>query len=88
MANAKTDSNQIPTMLGLLNSDGETPTLLKINPTTHGLDVSNGTSGSDVGRDTADHDDNQRTTMCATDANGAIIPLWINSSGQLLIKST
>lgn len=88
MVTSKTDNNGVATAFGVLNTDGETVTLLRANPTSHALDVSDGSSGSDIGRDTSKHDDDMRTSMCATDASGNIIPLWLNSSNQLLIKST
>ena len=75
-------------MLAMLNTDGTTITPIKATPSTHRLDVADGTSGSDAGRDTSAHDDNQRTTLLATDANGVIVTLWANSSGALLIKSS
>lgn len=75
-------------MTGVLNTDGVTPTNVKIDPTTHVLDSDDNTTGSDLGNDLADRDDNGRTTLIATDANSAIIPLYVNSSGQLLIDSS
>lgn len=88
MAQAKIDGNNIPTILGVLNTDGVTPTNPKINPSTHILDVEDNTTGSDFGNDLADRDENSKTTMIATDASGNIITLYVNSSGQLLIDST
>ena len=88
MANASRDNNNIPTMMGVLNTDGTTPTLIKIDPTTHVLDISDGTTGSDLGADIIERDDNSESTIAATDANGNIINLYVNSSGQLLIDST
>lgn len=88
MAEIKSDNNQISVISGVLNTDGDTPTMVKIDPTTHILDVSDGTSGSDFGDDIIARDNNGKTVMAATDANGNIINLYVNSSGQLLIKST
>ena len=87
MTNAKTDNNSVPVAQGVLNTDGATPTTLEANPTTHVLDVSDGSTGSDFGNDAAARDDNGRTTLTATDANGNIIPLYVDSSGNLLIDS-
>ena len=75
-------------MMGVLNTDGTTPTLTRIDPTTHVLDISDGTTGSDFGADIIVRDDNSETVLAATDANGNIINLYVNSSGQLLIDST
>lgn len=88
MTNAKLDNNSVPVAEGVLNTDGATPTQIKATPTTHVLDVADGTTGTDFGNDAAARDDNVKTTMLATDASGNIIPLYVNSSGQLLVKST
>ena len=74
--------------MGVLNTDGTTPTLIRIDPTTHVLDISDGTTGSDLGDDIIKRDDNSEPTFAATDASGNIINLYVNSSGQLLIDST
>lgn len=88
MTNAKRDNNSIPTIAGVLNTDGVTPTPVKATPSTHVVDVSDGTTGSDLGNDLADRDDNSEVGLIATDGSGNIIPLYVNSSGQLLVKST
>lgn len=86
MAEIKTDDNRVETMTGVLNTDGATPTAVKINPTTHILDVDTNAGGSDFGKDLAARDNSGRTTMIATDASGNIIPLYVDSSGKLLIS--
>lgn len=88
MTDAKRDNNMVPIILGVLNTDGLTPTPPQIDPTTHVLQVLDGTTGSDLGNDAAARDNNSVTTMTATDSNGTIIPLYVNSSGQLLIQTT
>lgn len=88
MTQAKRDDNSIPTKMGVLNTDGATPTLLKIDPSTHILQVSDGTTGSDFGADIAARDNNGEHVLIATDGSDNIITLYVNSSGQLLIKST
>ena len=88
MTNAKLDNNSVPVAEGVLNTDGAIPKMLEANPTTHVLDVANGTTGTDFGNDWAARDDNAKTTMLATDASGNIIPLYVDSSGNLLVKST
>lgn len=86
MAQAKRDNSGVTVIMGVLNTDGVTPTPVKVS-TSHILDVSNGSTGSDFGLDAADRDENSVTTMAATDALGNIIPLYVNSSGQLLIDT-
>lgn len=88
MTNAKTDNNSVPVSQGVLNTDGATPTSLEANPTSHVLDVGDGATGSDLGNDLADRDDNGRTTLTASDADGNAITLYVDSGGNLLIKST
>lgn len=88
MTDAPRDNNQIPVSEGVLNTDGVTPTAPQIDPTTHVLSTADGTSGSDFGNDAAARDNNGNPVMCATDTNGAIVPLYVDSSGNLLVKST
>jgi len=90
MAQAKRDNNFVTTMVGVLNTDGTTPTNVKINPTTHILDISDGTSGTDYGNEEAERDDNGVTTLIAVSSSDGTtpVPIYINSSGQLLTKST
>ena len=88
MANIKRDDNQIEVVAGVLNTDGTTPTLIKINPSTHVLAVSDGATGSDLGNDIAARDNNGNPVLIATDASNNIIPLYVDSSGNLLIKTT
>jgi len=88
MAEAKIDNNRIPTIQGVLNTDGVTPTNVKIDPSTHALFASDGSSGSDLGNDSAYRDNNGNPTLIATDVNNNIIPLYVNSSGHLMIQTT
>lgn len=41
MANAKHDQNRIPTLIGVSSTDGVSPTLVYVDPTTHRLYVDN-----------------------------------------------
>ena len=75
-------------MMGVLNTDGATPTIPKVDSSTHVLQISDGSSGSDFGNDWAARDNNGESVMLATDASGNIISLYVNSSGQLLIKTS
>ena len=90
MTEAKRDQNSIPVILGVLNTDGETPTPPTVDPTTHALGVSNGIGGSDLSGDIASRDENGITTMIVVSEVDGITPveLYVNSSGELLIKST
>lgn len=90
MSQIKTDDNQVETMAGVLNTDGATPMLVKINPTTHILAISDGTTGSDFGNDNAARDSNGRPVLLAvSSSDGATpVPLYVDSSGNLLIQTT
>jgi len=90
MATAKKDDNLINTMTGVLNTDGITITRIKINATTHILDVSDGTTGSDLGADNAVRDDNIVPVLIATSETDGSTPvqLYVDSNGKLLVDST
>lgn len=88
MAEQKYDDNQVPVLMGVLNTDGVTPTAVKATPSTNVINISDATTGSDLGKDLAARDNNGNPVAIATDANGTIINLYVNSSGQLLIDST
>lgn len=88
MTNEKRDSNNVPTMVGVLNTDGVTPTPIKATATSQSIDVADGTTGSDFSKAIAGITQNEIKTLCATDANGKIIPLYVDSNGQLLIQTT
>lgn len=88
MAETKRDNNGVEVMMGALNTDGETPTRLQADPSTHVLQVDDNTTGSDAGKDLARRDGSGVPTLCATDSSGNIITLFVNSSGQLLIQSS
>jgi len=87
MAEAVHDQNTIPTAMGVLNTDGVTPTRIKAS-TSHIVQVSDGSTGSDAGIDVIVRDNSGHTVLAASDADGNIINLYVNSSGELLIKST
>lgn len=90
MANASRDQNRVPVILAALNTNGTTPTAVLANPTSHVLKVSDGTTGSDNGVATAQRDQNRVHILMATsNADGKTpIELYVDSSGNLLIKTT
>lgn len=90
MANAKRDENFVPTITAILNDDGTTITNLTAEPTTHGLDASDGSTGSDMGpTGLALRDGNFVTTLIAvSEADGETpVPIYANSDGKILIDS-
>ena len=90
MADAKRDNNYIPTALGVLDSDGTTPTRIEADPTTHSVAVDDDTTGSDAGPNRAQKDSNKVATLMAASSSGDGTPvtLFIDSSGFLLVDST
>lgn len=89
MTDAKRDNNQVPVMLGVLDSDGETPTMVKVVAATHVVCIDDNTTGSDNSRDDAYRDNNQVTTLLGvSEADGVTpVPIYVNSSNELLVDS-
>ena len=89
MAQASKDDNNVSTMLGTLNTDGETPTNVKVDVTNHSVDVLDGASGSDLGDDIASRDNNNITVMMGVSSTDGTTPtsIYVNSSNQILIDT-
>lgn len=89
--NAQKDQNGTNTIIGVLNTSGNTTQRAKCDPTTHALIVSDGTGGSNNGPSArALHDENGVTTLLAVSSVDGVTPvaLYVDSSGALLIQST
>lgn len=88
--NAERDDNNVPAILGVLNTDGATVMAVKANPTTKSLAVNNNTTGTDQGPDRALRDENFVPTMLAvSNADGTtLVPLYVDVDGKLLIDET
>lgn len=88
--NAAKDQNNVSTLIAVLNSDGSTVTRIKVDPTTHIMNVSDGATGSDNGPQNAARDGNFVPTIIAVSSSDGVtpIPVYCDSSGKLLIKST
>lgn len=84
------DENGVTAIVGVLNSDGVTPTLVEADPTNHGIEVSDGTTGTVTASAQARRDQNVVTTMLAASSSDGVTPvqLAVDSSGNLLIKTT
>lgn len=89
MANAPRDKNQVPALLGVLDSDGATVVPVKANPSTHALHALDATTGSDNGPANALRDGNQVTTLVATSSADGVTPVvvYADANGNLLIDS-
>lgn len=91
MTNAKRDNNHIAITLGTSNADGSTPLMLPVDPTTHALETSDNTTGSDLSGDDASRDDNYSTVMMGVSSADGItpVPIYIDSlTNKLLVQST
>jgi len=90
MANARFDDNHVPSLLGVLNSDGSTITPIQADPSTHAVLISDGTTGSDFGPAQAKFDDNHVPVMMAVSETDGITPVvvYANSLGGILVDST
>lgn len=84
------DNNQVPVVLGVLNSDGATPTAIRCNPDSKAVKFSDGDSGSDAGPTNAARSANRvPTLMGVSSVDGTTpVPIYVDSSGNLLTKTT
>lgn len=87
---APRDSNRVPTIMGTLDSDGVTPTLILVNPVNHCLKVSDGTTGSTVSATTAQRDANRVPVLWGVSSADGVTPTYIavDSTGKILIQTT
>lgn len=90
MAQAPRDENRIPALLGVLNSDGVTPTVVLVDPSTHALSVEDGTTGSSLGGTNAVRDQNRVPVLLAVSSADGVtpVPVYADSNGALLIDSS
>ena len=89
MTNAARDENNVPTLIAVLDSDGETVTRVEVNPTGNVLSVNNAETGSDLGPNRALRDENFATTIIGvSDVDGVTpVAVYADSDGKLLIDS-
>lgn len=91
MADAKRDQNNVPTLLGTLDSTGASTVRVKVNATNHALKVSDNTTGSDNGPSPARalRDNNDVPALLAVSSvdGVSIVPVYADSNGNLLIDS-
>jgi len=86
---AKKDGNRISTLLGTSNVDGETPIVIQADTTTHVLEVSDGSSGSDLSSDIASRDANRVPVLMGVSETDGETPvaIYADADGKLLIDS-
>lgn len=89
MANAQKDQNGVSTITGVLESDGETVVRIVADPTSHGLSVDDGSTGSDLGPENAARDENDVPTLLAVSSADGVTPvaLYVTADGHILIDS-
>ena len=89
MANAQRDENNVPTKIGVLSSDGQTPVKLTANPVSHALSVNDNTTGNDNGGDIAAHDGNYVPSLIAVSSadNSTPIAVYVDLDGKLMVDS-
>lgn len=87
MPNALRDDNRVPTLLATKSTDGTTPMPVVASPTTHGLIINNGSSGTDRG--SAVHDANAvPVALAVSSADGTTaVSLYADADGYLLITN-
>lgn len=90
MTNANRDENNIPTILAILESDGETLVKIEANPANNNsLKVDDNTTGSDNGPSQALRDENfVPTLMAVSSVDGSTpVPIYATLDGKILIDS-
>lgn len=87
--NASRDENNVPTLLGALETNGLTPIRIKVDSVSHGLAVSDGSTGDDHGPDVAPRDENSVPVLMAVSADDGVtpVPIYATADGSLLIDS-
>lgn len=89
MADAKRDENNVPTILGVLNSDGDTLVPIQVEPVTHSLEIDDDTTGSDNGPSISPRDQNFIPALLAVSSVDGVTPVvvYADSNGKLLVDS-
>lgn len=89
MAEAKRDNNMVPSLLATIDSDGQTPVVILADPSAHGLEINDDTTGSDLSDDIASRDNNYVPVLMAVSEDDGVTPVAVygNASGELLIDS-
>ncbi len=90
MAESKRDQNGVTTFIGASSSDGSTPVNVKVDATTHALQIDDGSGGSDVPGETASRDENYIPVAMGVSSDDGVTPteIYVDVLGNLLTKST
>lgn len=90
LADAAIDENGVRTLIAGWNVDGKTIIRVKANPSNHGLKVSDGTTGSDLGPINDLRDQNFHPALMAVSSVDGVTPVvvYADNDGNLLVQST
>ncbi len=91
MADAKRDQISVTVTLGTSNADGATPLNIQVDPTTHIIQTSDGTTGSDLSSPDARRDQNSVPVLMGISSADGVTPVAIyidSATNKLLTKST
>jgi hypothetical protein len=90
MTEAKRDENSVTTFICASSADGETPVLVKVNPTSHILSVSDDSIGTDLSDNIASRDNNMVPVAMGVSSEDGVTPtpIYANSDGEILIDSS
>lgn len=89
MAEAVRDQNHVPSLLGVLDSDGVTTIRIKATPSGK-LAVDDGVDGTDNGPENADRDQNHVTSLMGVSSDDLVTPVvaYATIDGKLKVQST
>ncbi len=101
MTNAYRDENSVPTLIGVLSTDGSSIQRVKANATNHALKISDAATGTDHGPGPrALRDENSvRSLLCVSSRTATVggvdyiqgvtpVAVYADSSGNLLVDHT
>lgn len=90
MANAKFDGNGVRTLTGTLQSDGVSIVRIQVNPVGNKVKVVDASTGTASTRTIAPRDENGRPVLMGVSSADmtTLVPIAVDSSGNLLIQST
>lgn len=82
---AKRDNNYVPTWLGTLNTDGQTP--IRVEVIGHSLAIAFGITGTNLSGENDIRDKNRVTAIMGVSSDDGKTPteIYTNSSGAVLI---
>lgn len=82
------DENRVDAKIAALNTDGDTPIRVKVNPANHAIMANMGVSGTDYGSSVASRDQNRRPVMMGVSSVDGVTPVevYADANGNLLVQ--